>query len=60
VRHDTLDIFAALNVATRQVIACCKRQHRAAGLRVAFLLREVEASGLGKIPFASVWSCVRA
>ena len=29
VRHGTLDLFAALNVASGKVIASCKRQHRA-------------------------------
>ena len=29
VRHGTLDLFAALNVATGKVIAACKKQHRA-------------------------------
>lgn len=29
VRHGTLDLFAALNVATGKVIASCKKQHRA-------------------------------
>lgn len=29
VRHGTLDLFAALNVATGEVIARCKQQHRA-------------------------------
>ncbi len=42
VRHGTLDLFAALNVATGEVIARCKAQHRAEDF-VAFL-REVEAS----------------
>ena len=40
--HRTLDLFAALNVATGEVIAQCKPQHRALDF-VAFL-REVEAS----------------
>ncbi|MEO5569212.1 MAG: IS630 family transposase [Gemmatimonadaceae bacterium] len=35
-RHGTLDLFAALNVATGQIIASCKRRHRAADF-VAFL-----------------------
>lgn len=42
VRHGTLDLFAALNVATGEVIARCKAQHRAQDF-VAFL-RDVEAS----------------
>jgi transposase len=42
VRHGTLDLFAALNVATGEVLARCKAQHRAEDF-VAFL-REVEAS----------------
>lgn len=42
VRHGTLDLFAALNVATGEVLARCTRQHRAQDF-VAFL-REVEAS----------------
>jgi transposase len=29
IRHGTLDLFAALNVATGKVIARCKKQHRA-------------------------------
>ncbi len=29
VRHGTLDLFAALNVATGEVIATCKKRHRA-------------------------------
>ena len=42
VRHGTVDLFAALNVATGEVIARCKPQHRAQDF-VAFL-REVEAT----------------
>jgi transposase len=42
IRHGTLDLFAALNVATGEVIARCKKQHRAKDL-VAFL-REIDAS----------------
>jgi transposase/transposase-like protein len=42
VRHGTLDLFAALNVATGEVIAQCKPQHRAQDF-VAFL-REIEGS----------------
>jgi transposase len=42
VRHGTLDLFAALNVATGEVIARCKHQHRAQDF-VAFL-RDVESS----------------
>src|SRR5438093_8229834 len=42
IRNGTLDLFAALNVATGEVIARCKAQHRAQDL-VAFL-REIEAS----------------
>jgi transposase len=42
VRHGTLDLFAALNVATGEVIARCRSQHRAQDF-VAFL-RDVEAS----------------
>lgn len=41
-RHGTLDLFAALNVATGKVIAGCKSQHRSQDF-VAFL-REVDAS----------------
>lgn len=41
-RHGTLDLFAALNVATGEVIARCKRRHRATDL-VDFL-REVDAT----------------
>jgi transposase len=42
VRHGTVDLFAALNVATGEVIARCKSQHRAPDF-VAFL-REIDAS----------------
>src|SRR5215207_7790378 len=42
VRHGTVDLFAALNVATGEVIARCKPQHRAQDF-VAFL-REIDAS----------------
>ena len=42
VRHGTLDLFAALNVATGEVIARCTPQHRAQDF-VAFL-REIDAS----------------
>lgn len=42
IRHGTLDLFAALNVATGKVIARCKSRHRAADF-VAFL-REIDAS----------------
>lgn len=41
-RHGTLDLFAALNVATGNVIAGCKGRHRGQDF-VAFL-REVDAS----------------
>ena len=41
-RNGTLDLFAALNVATGEVLARCKKQHRAQDF-VAFL-REIEAS----------------
>jgi len=39
-RHGTLDLFAALNVATGKVIARCKQKHRSADF-VAFL-REID------------------
>lgn len=42
VRHGTLDLFAALNVATGEVLVRCRSQHRAQDF-VAFL-REIEAS----------------
>jgi transposase/transposase-like protein len=42
VRHGTLDLFAALNVATGEVLARCTTQHRAQDF-VAFL-REIDAS----------------
>jgi transposase len=42
VRHGTLDLFAALNVATGEVLARCKPQHRAQDF-VAFL-RDIDAS----------------
>ena len=41
VRHGTLDLFAALNVATGEVLARCTPQHRAQDF-VAFL-REIDA-----------------
>jgi transposase len=41
VRHGTVDLFAALNVATGEVIARCKPQHRAQDF-VAFL-RDIDA-----------------
>ena len=47
-RHGTLDLFAALNVASGHVIASCKQQHRSQDF-IEFL-REVDASveaGLG-------------
>jgi transposase len=42
VRHGTLDLFAALNVATGEILARCRAQHRARDV-VAFL-REIEVS----------------
>jgi transposase/transposase-like protein len=47
IRHGTLDLFAALNVATGEVVARCKQQHRARDF-VAFLdeLEESVAPGL--------------
>ena len=42
IRHGTLDLFAALNVATGEVVARCTRQHRSSDL-VAFL-RDLDAS----------------
>jgi transposase len=42
IRNGTLDLFAALNVATGAVLARCKQQHRAQDF-VAFL-REIETS----------------
>ncbi|MCC6847491.1 MAG: IS630 family transposase [Deltaproteobacteria bacterium] len=42
VRHGTLDLFAALNVATGEVLARCKQKHRAQDF-VAFL-GEIDAS----------------
>ena len=41
-RNGTLDLFAAINIATGQVLARCKKQHRAQDF-VAFL-REIDAS----------------
>lgn len=41
IRHGTLDLFAALNVATGEVLARCKRRHRATDL-VDFL-RDLDA-----------------
>ncbi len=42
IRNGTLDLFAALNIATGEVLARCKPQHRAQDF-VAFL-REIDAS----------------
>ena len=42
VRHGTLDLFAALNVATGEVLTRCKQQHRAQDF-VAFL-RDIDES----------------
>jgi transposase len=42
IRHGTLDLFAALNVATGEVLARCTRQHRTQDF-VAFL-RAIDAS----------------
>ena len=42
IRNGTLDLFAALNVATGEVLARCKQKHRAQDF-VAFL-REIDAS----------------
>lgn len=42
IRNGTLDLFAALNVATGEVLARCKQRHRAQDF-VAFL-RDIEAS----------------
>lgn len=42
IRNGTVDLFAALNVATGEVLARCKQQHRAQDF-VAFL-RDIEAS----------------
>jgi transposase len=42
IRHGTLDLFAALNVATGEVLTRCKPQHRAQDF-VAFL-RDIDAS----------------
>jgi transposase len=42
IRHGTLDLFAALNVATGEVLARCKHRHRAQDF-VSFL-GEIEAS----------------
>jgi len=42
IRNGTLDLFAALNVVTGEVLARCKARHRAADF-VAFL-REIDAS----------------
>ena len=61
VRHGTLDLFAALNVATGEILARCRAQHRAQDV-VAFL-REIEASvdaALSPVAFAiaRVLQCV--
>lgn len=42
IRNGTLDLFAALNVATGEVIARCKGQHRAQDF--AAFLRDIDAS----------------
>ena len=42
IRNGTLDLFVALNVATSEVLARCKQQHRAQDF-VAFL-RELDTS----------------
>ncbi len=42
VRHGTLDLFAALNVATGKVIARCTRQHRS--IDFVDFLRDIDAS----------------
>ena len=42
IRHGTLDLFAALNVATGAVLTRCKQQHRAQDF-VAFL-RDIDES----------------
>ena len=42
IRHGTLDLFAALNMATGKVLTRCKQQHRAQDF-VAFL-RDIDAS----------------
>lgn len=42
IRHGTLDLFAALNIATGKIIARCTKQHRAKEF-VAFL-REIDAN----------------
>ena len=42
IRHGTLDLFAALNVATGEVIARCKQQHRA--LDFVSFLNEIDES----------------
>jgi len=42
IRHGTLDLFAALNVATGEVLTRCKQQHRAQDF-VAFL-RDIDES----------------
>jgi transposase len=42
IRNGTLDLFAALNVATGEVLARCKSRHRAADFVV--FLREIDAS----------------
>jgi transposase len=47
IRNGTLDLFAALNVATGEVLARCKPRHRAADF-VAFL-REIDASVTPKL-----------
>lgn len=42
IRHGTLDLFAALNVATGEVLARCKQQHRASDF-VSFLNEIVDS-----------------
>ena len=52
VRHGTLDLFAALNVATGEVLARCTPQHRAQGFG-AFCAGSNRASGPGSTSTSS-------
>ena len=57
IRNGTLDLFAALNVATGEVLARCKHQPRAQDF-VAFL-REIEASVARRWRSTSCWTTSR-
>ena len=54
IRHGTLDLFAALNVATGAVLTRCKQQHRAQDF-VAFL-RDIDESVAPALEIHMVWT----